>query len=252
MKTGPHLPPAYRLVVLERVGSTNEEARRLAAGGAEDGTLVWAREQTGGRGRRGHRWASPAGNLYLSIVLRPECGPNEAAQLGFVAALAIGETCGAVVPPLVELHYKWPNDVLLNGRKISGILLESQSAAGGALDWLVLGVGINVASSPRDTEFPATSLREVGVGELAVEAVLERFSRHCLAWIETWREEGFAPVRAAWVQRAWRLGEEISARLPRESLSGRFVDLDASGALVLETAAGRRHITAAEVFPVER
>jgi BirA family biotin operon repressor/biotin-[acetyl-CoA-carboxylase] ligase len=244
----PRLPPAFRLVALDRVGSTNEEARRLAAQGAEDGTLVWAREQTAGRGRRGRAWTSPPGNLYLSLVLRPDCAPAEAAQLGFVAALAIGETSGGFVPPLVELHHKWPNDVLLGGRKVSGILLESEADASGALQSLVMGVGINVASAPEGTEFPATSLKEQGAGDVPVEPVLEAFCRHFLSWVDRWLADGFPPVRAAWKRRAWRLGEEIEARLPHETLRGRFDDLDESGALVLATAAGSRRITAGEVF----
>ena len=100
------LPPAYRLVRLDRVGSTNDEAKRLAREGAEDGTLVWATEQTAGRGRRGRIWASPPGNLYLSLVLRPEGSPAQAAQLSFVAALGLGEALGTLAPPLVELRYK--------------------------------------------------------------------------------------------------------------------------------------------------
>jgi BirA family biotin operon repressor/biotin-[acetyl-CoA-carboxylase] ligase len=246
----PRLPPAYRLISLDSVGSTNDEARRLAAAGAEDGTLVWAREQSSGRGRRGRVWASPAGNLYLSLVLRPDCAPGEAAQLSFVAALAVGATCGGLVPPLVDLHYKWPNDVLLGGRKVSGILLESESDPAGRLAWLVLGVGINVAGAPEGTEFPATSLRDEGAGDLPVEPVLEAFARHFLAWTDRWLADGFAPVRAGWKRRAWRLGEEIRARLSNEELRGRFDDLDETGALVLETAAGRRRVTAGEVFGV--
>jgi len=242
------LPPPFRLVALDSIGSSNEEARRLARAGAEDGTLVWAREQIAGRGRRGRFWASPPGNLYLSLVLRPDCAPAEAAQLGFVAALAVGEACGGFVPPLVELHHKWPNDVLLGGRKASGILLESESDPAGALDWLVLGVGINVASAPEETEFPATSLRAEGAGDLPVEPVLEAFSRHFLSWTDRWLADGFAPVRAAWKRRAWRLGEAIAARLPEGELRGRFADLDETGALVLETPQGVRRIAAGEVF----
>lgn len=238
------LPPAYRLVALDSVDSTNEEAKRRAREGAEEGTLVWAREQTAGRGRRGRLWVSPRGNLYLSLVLRPEAPQARHGELGFVAALALGETIGAFVPPLVELRYKWPNDVLLSGRKASGILLESESDA----DWLVLGVGVNVAHAPQGTETAATSLVEEGASDATVEAVLDRFARCFLAWADRWLEEGFAPIRIAWLRRAQGIGEAIRVRLPNETLEGRFADLDASGALVLETASGRRLVTAGEVF----
>ncbi|MGM0561986.1 MAG: biotin--[acetyl-CoA-carboxylase] ligase, partial [Pseudomonadota bacterium] len=140
------LPPAYRLVQFSAVGSTMDEARRLAEEGAEDGTLVWAQEQTKGRGRQGRDWSSPTGNLYLSLVLRPECEPSQAVQLGFVTALAIGDAIGAVSPP-VNVTYKWPNDVLLNNGKVAGILMETRSRAEGGIDHLILGCGINIASA---------------------------------------------------------------------------------------------------------
>jgi BirA family biotin operon repressor/biotin-[acetyl-CoA-carboxylase] ligase len=187
---------------------------------------------------------SPRGNLHLSLVLRPEAPPSRHGELGFLTALAVGETFGAIVPPMVELHFKWPNDVLLSGRKASGILLESESGA----DWLVLGVGINVASHPEGTETPATSLHAEGAVEATVEDALERFSRAFLAWANRWVDDGFAPVRAAWLRRAQGVGETIRVRLPHEEIQGRFVDLDAAGALVLETEAGRRAIHAGEVF----
>jgi BirA family biotin operon repressor/biotin-[acetyl-CoA-carboxylase] ligase len=238
------LPPAYRLVALDRVDSTNEEAKRRAREGAGEGTLVWAREQTRGRGRRGREWISPRGNLYLSLVLRPEVPQARHGELGFVAALALGETIDAFVPPLVELRYKWPNDVLVSGRKASGILLESESGA----EWLVLGVGVNVAHAPEGTETPATSLVEAGADEAGVAAVLDRFARLFLVWADRWRADGFAPIRAAWLRRAQGVGEMVRVRLPNETLEGRFADLDVSGALVLETASGRRLVTAGEVF----
>lgn len=246
----PRLPPVYRLVPLERVESTNDEAKRLAAAGAEDGTLVWAREQSKGRGRQGRSWTSPPGNLYLSLVLRPDCTPAEAAQLGFVAALGVGDGVGSVAPPMVEVHYKWPNDVLFNGRKGAGILLESNMSPDGGLDWLVLGIGVNLRSHPEDTEFEATSLCFEGAPpELSAVDLLEAFARHFLSWVNRWLEDGFAPIRKRWLDHAHGLGEQIRVRLPNETLTGRFHDLDERGALLLETADGAmRSIAAGDVF----
>lgn len=250
----PRLPPAYRLVALDSVGSTMDEARRLAEQEqAEDGTLVWAREQRGGRGRLGRRWASPRGNLYFSLVLRPDCAPMQAAQLGFVAALALGEAIGTVSPP-VEITFKWPNDVLLHGRKVAGILLESRSARqGGGLDYLILGCGVNLAHFPQDTPYPATSLRFEGVpASVTEEELLEAFGRHFLSWASRWLDEGFAPVRKAWLRHAERLGEAIEVRLPNESLRGIFRDLDPQGYLLLEREDGElRRISGGDVFGVE-
>lgn len=247
----PRLPPAYRLVVLDRVESTNDEARDRAEAGAEDGTLIWAREQTKGRGRQGRAWVSAPGNLFFSMVLRPDCPAEAAAQLGFVAALAVGDAVGSVAPPM-EIRYKWPNDVLFGDRKGAGILLESKATAEGGLDWLVLGVGVNVVSYPEDTDYPATSLRFEGAADLGAGAVLEAFARHFLTWVDRWLEEGFEPVRTAWLRHAKGLGEEIEVRLPSETLAGTFRDLDAGGRLRLELPGGTlRLIAAGDVYPKE-
>lgn len=246
----PRLPPAYRLVALDRVSSSNDEAKRRAEEGAEDGTLVWAREQLEGRGRQGRTWSSPPGNLYLSMVLRPDCSPAEAAQLGFVAALGLGGGVGSVAPPMVEVRYKWPNDVLFNRRKGAGILLESRMDASGGVDWLVLGLGVNVTSFPEDAAFPATSLEFEGAPpEVDAVSLLEAFARHFLTWSNRWLEDGFAPIREAWLNHAYGLGEILQARLPGETLSGRFRDLDDSGALQLELADGAvRSIAAGDIY----
>lgn len=247
---GPRLPPAYRLVALDRVGSSNDEAKRLAEEGAEDGTLVWVREQDKGRGRQGRTWSSPPGNLYFSLVLRPDCTLAQASQLAFVAALAVGDGVGSVAPPMVEIHYKWPNDVLFNGRKGAGILLESKMAPEGGLEWLVLGVGVNVKSHPEDTEFPATSLcyesAEPGLSEVDL---LQAISRHFLAWVDRWLAEGFAPIRQAWLRHGHGLGESLRVRLPGETLHGIFRDLGEGGALMLEMPDGAiRSIAAGDVY----
>jgi BirA family transcriptional regulator, biotin operon repressor / biotin---[acetyl-CoA-carboxylase] ligase len=249
----PRLSAAYRLVFYATLDSTNEEAKRLARSAAEEGTLVWALEQTAGRGRRGRTWASPPGNLYTSLILQPRCPVDRAAQLGFVAALAVGDTLASTCEkPLDALSYKWPNDVLLRDCKVAGILLESEFGEGEFPKFVVIGVGINLVSSPRETEFPATSIAEQGLGTVSPRSALEEFARHFRAWMERWLDEGFAPIRAAWRARAAALGDPIRVRLERTTLHGRFIDIDQHGALLLETAGARRCIAAGEVFPVTR
>jgi BirA family biotin operon repressor/biotin-[acetyl-CoA-carboxylase] ligase len=245
------LPDGYRLVAFDRVGSTNDEAKALAHAGAAQGTLVWAGEQTAGRGRRGRAWASPPGNLYLSLIERPDCAPAAAAQLGFVAALGLGEAIIDLAGPALPLAYKWPNDLLLGGRKLAGILLESETRGSGRLDFIVLGLGINLAAAPQDVEYPATSLAAEGAGAIAPAALLTAFVRRYDAWAARWREAGFAAVRAAWLARAGGIGDEIRVRLPGATLSGRFRDLDADGALLLDAADGSRRIAAGDVFPAQ-
>jgi len=242
------LPPACRLILRESIDSTNEEAKRLARDGAEDCTLVWAREQSAGRGRQGRGWASPPGNLYASFVLRPAKPVVEAYQLSFVAAVALGAALGEILPPPLTVTYKWPNDLLLNGRKTAGILLEAEGQ-GATLDWLVLGLGVNCRSHPAETRYPATSLQAETGAAVDPGRVLEAFSHHFLAWTARWLAEGFGPVRAAWLRHAHGLGECIEARLPTRVLAGTFAALDPDGVLVLEAADGARtRISAGDVY----
>jgi BirA family biotin operon repressor/biotin-[acetyl-CoA-carboxylase] ligase len=252
MIAAPRLPAACRLLTYDRLASTNDEAKRLAREGAEEGTAVWAREQSAGRGRHGRQWIGIPGNLFASFILRPNCPPAAASQIGFVAALALGDAVGASAPTLAGLSCKWPNDVLLNGRKFAGILLESEARMSEALDWLILGVGVNVVAHPTETEYPTTSLREEGYLVLDAAGLLESFARHFLDWYETWQDDGFAPIRNAWLPRAAGIGEAIVVRLDRQRIEGRFLGIEADGALALETSAGARRIAAGDVFPADR
>jgi BirA family biotin operon repressor/biotin-[acetyl-CoA-carboxylase] ligase len=245
----PKFPPRYRLISFDSIGSTNEEAMRLARNGAAAGTLLWALEQTAGRGRRGRTWVSPRGNLYASLILRPDCSASRASQLGFVVALAIGGAIETVCPGL-DVSYKWPNDVLINGRKIAGILAESEMNLHGKLSFVVIGVGVNLTVAPQDTEFLATSIKDEGWGEVEPGAMLAEFARHFNRWENSWQTEGFAPVRAAWLaQAAISSGRPIRVRLGTSWLDGRFIDLNEEGALLLDTPGERRQISAGEVFP---
>jgi BirA family transcriptional regulator, biotin operon repressor / biotin---[acetyl-CoA-carboxylase] ligase len=245
----PELPAFYRLVPHEQIDSTNEEAKRLAAAGAAAGTLVWAAEQRAGRGRRGRGWASPPGNLYVSLLLRPACPPAQACQLNFVAAVALAEALAALLPAGAAVALKWPNDVLVRGAKVSGILLEASAASDRSIDWLVIGVGVNVAGHPADTPYPATSLQREGAPDATVARVLQAFAQRFLAWYETWRLQGFQPVRRRWLASAQGLGEPIEVRLEREILRGSFSNLDESGALMLDMPDGaRRQITTGDLF----
>ncbi len=243
----PELPPFFSLHAFECIDSTNEEALKLARGGAPEGTLVWAREQSKGRGRRGRGWASPPGNLYISLLLRPGVPPAAAAQTGFLAAVALAETLEAILPPGRGLSCKWPNDLLIDGAKVSGILPEAE-AAGGLVEALVLGIGVNVASFPPGLPYRVTSLAAAGA-RIGVEGLLEALAPRLASWYELWCRDGFPPVRRRWLDFATGLGEPIEVRLEREVLSGRFARLDDSGALDLELpGGGRRLVTAGDVF----
>ncbi len=250
MTTSVRLPTAYTLIELEAVDSTMDEARRRAEAGEDatpDGTLIWAKEQTKGRGRRGREWVSPRGNFYASLILRPEVPLAEAAQLGFIAGIAIYDTIGEVCEPGYECRLKWPNDILLNGRKVGGILLESKSGADGQPEYVILGTGINLMRYPPDTDFPATSFAEEA--QVIPDVLfLEAFARQFMDWIGRWVDNGFAPIREQWKWRAKGLGDEIEVRLEKETFKGVFEDLDADGAMLLKQDGGTRRVTAGEVF----
>jgi len=244
----PRLPPGYRLIAYDSIGSTNDEAKRLAGAGAPERTVLWALEQTAGRGRRGRVWVSQPGNFYASLILRPDCPASRAAQLGFVAALAIGGALDAICPSPGP-SYKWPNDVLINGRKVAGILLESEMIGCERPSFVIVGVGVNLTAAPQDTEFPATSILQEGYGQVPPMVMLEEFAEHFRSWETRWQGEGFAPVRTSWLAAAAILrGEPIRVRLESRALCGRFLDLDHKGNLLLDCAGECRRIAAGEVF----
>jgi len=244
----PRLSPFYDLVHHERIDSTNEEAKRLAVAGARAGTLVCADEQLAGRGRRGRGWSSPPGNLYMSLLLRPGCAAPVACQLNFVTAVALAEAVTGLLPTDKSVALKWPNDVLVDGAKVSGILLEAAAAADRSLDWLVIGIGVNIASHPADTPYPATSLHREGA-RCTPAALLQSFAGRFEHWHETWRNAGFARIRDRWLATARGLGDPIEIRLDRETLRGRFSDLDETGALMLDMGTGgRRQVTTGDLF----
>ncbi|TAN64354.1 MAG: biotin--[acetyl-CoA-carboxylase] ligase [Magnetospirillum sp.] len=243
--SSPALPPPFGWIRLDEVGSTNDEARRqVSLGTAADLLVVTAVSQTSGRGRRGRAWSSPVGNLHASVLITLDRGLAESAQIGFVAALALAEGLGELVPT-ADFRCKWPNDVLCNGKKIAGMLLETAGDG-----WLVLGLGVDVAQGlpPGEALYASIALAELGwSGDTAT--VLAAFCRRFGPWLGRWRGEGFAPVRAAWLEHARGLGEQAVVRLEAETLTGRFAGLDHDGALMLDQGeTGVRRILAGDVF----
>ena len=243
--TTPVAAPA--LVRLGRVESTQAVAFTLAADGAADRTVVIAEAQSAGRGRRGRTWHDePGASLLTSIILRPHLAPTRLPMLSLVAGIAVAEALERVAGLAPRL--KWPNDVLVDGRKLAGILLEASAGGSGAIDHLVVGVGVNVAAHPDDLPYPATDLVACG-GTADAATVLAAFADRFLPLYRTWEGEGFASIRAAWLDRAEGYGGPVTVRLDRATLEGRFAALDGQGALLLETAdGGRRSITAGDLF----
>lgn len=241
----PDLPAGYRLVFHQSLGSTNEEARLMAAAGAPEGTAVWAGEQTAGRGRRGNDWVSPPGNMYLSVVFRPACPAAVAAQLGFVAALALSSAISDRTG--LDPRLKWPNDLLLNRNKLAGILIESASSGREDVDWVVVGSGLNIASHP--TALPGTTSLAAAGASVGVAEMVTTYLDHLQRWVEYWQANGFATIRDAWLARAAGRGDKIRVRLADRVEEGTFEDLDETGALVLVQGDRRQRITSGDVFP---
>lgn len=234
------------------IDSTNEEARRL--GEAGEGGPVWitAEVQTAGRGRRGREWVSPTGNFMGTLFLRPQCSPRKAAELSFVAAVAVHDAVASLLPPDLrpDLKLKWPNDLLHKGRKCSGILLESSGIAGAELAWLAIGMGINLAQHPDNIEYPATSLAALGVNGVTPSDALTALATAFDARLALWRDvQGFAAIREAWLARAAGLGGPITVRLSDETFTGTFEGLAADGALEVRLNDGMlRLVSAGDVF----
>lgn len=243
------MPPGTAAVVLDSVDSTNEEARRRAAAGEPGPLWIAARRQTAGRGRRGRAWVSKPGNLFASLLLRPGVSAAKAGHLSFVAALAVTDAVGTLAGLGDRLTCKWPNDVLLDGHKLAGILLESSAGQGGVIDWVVIGIGINLAHHPDRGDYPTTSLAAATGARIHVEQALSALAEAFAARYEEWHTAGFAPVRTAWLARAAGLGETVTVRLGAETFAGRFDDLDEDGALLVTVPGrGQRRVHAGEVF----
>ena len=236
-------PPGYGLKWHDEIDSTNEEARRLAAKGESGPLWLTAARQTAGRGRRGRAWDSPGGNLAATLLIRPERGQSEWAQLSFAAAIAVSDMASRFAPE-ARIALKWPNDVLANGKKLAGILLETANGQA-----LAIGVGVNLAYHPEDTEFPATSFSAFGVKPPSTEDALAVLAAGFAKWYEVWRAQGFTAIREAWLARAAGLGSRIRARLATEERSGMFEGIDENGALLLNEGFGRASVLpAADIF----
>jgi len=238
-----------RHIEFETLGSTNAEALRLARLGEPGPLWITAREQSAGRGRHGRRWISPPGNLHATLLLTDPSPPAIAPQLAFVAGLAVHDAlvdCAAALKPALAL--KWPNDVLLGGRKLAGILIESETTP---LVAAAIGIGVNCATHPLDLPRPATDLASAGA-PVAPESLLKALRAAMAVRLEQWnRGEGFALIRAAWLERACGLGQPLRVRLPEGELSGRFEGLDHAGRLLLRRRHGTAAIAAGDVFVSE-
>ncbi len=234
---------AWRLQVYEALGSTSDLCRTLAIAGEPGPLAILARRQTKGRGTQGREWVSPPGNLFLSVLLRSPEQARDAGQWSLLAGVALAEALRPLLPDPDALRLKWPNDLLLDGAKLAGILVESSATGDGALEWLVIGMGVNLLTAP---ELP--DRRTAALAQVAPPPPPEAMARRVLARLSHWWQarllEGFAPVRAAWLEHAPPLGTPLTLRSGGRSVGGNFAGLGRDGSLLLATG-GRVHAFAA-------
>jgi BirA family transcriptional regulator, biotin operon repressor / biotin---[acetyl-CoA-carboxylase] ligase len=240
-----------RLAAHDTLGSTNAEALARARQGERGPLWVTAARQTAGRGRRGNVWSSAPGNLYASLLVTDPAPAAHLPEVCFVVALAVCDAVAEAAPKLrTKLKLKWPNDLLLDGAKLGGILIEAES---NGVTVVAAGIGVNCVHHPQGLAYPATNLAAHGA-PVAAEALFRALSRTMVARLAQWNGgAGFAGVRAEWLQHAAGIGGDIVVRLADRELTGTFETLDRMGRLMLRLPAGNLEvITVGEVFAPAR
>lgn len=235
----------FRLLIFDEIDSTNNEAKRLLSRGEGGNFAIIAKNQTAGRGRYGREWKSADGNLYLSLVIPSGNFIEKQHELSFVSAISVHKVLGSIYP---NLYIKWPNDILAGRAKIAGILLESVKYFGAY--YLIIGIGVNIASAPVIDGRDVTSLAELDKsikilpGEMA-DLIISNFSHY----LNLWDNNGFVEIRKLWLAKSFAPGTIISVSDGKEAISGAFVDIDETGAIMLKADDGEVHkLSVGEVF----
>ncbi len=244
-------PAGTGLEVFDEIDSTQSEARRRAMAGERGPLWIVARRQTAGHGRRGRAWDSPNGNLMTTTLLSPDIDISRAPQVSFVAALAVSDLLDRFAPGRCTL--KWPNDPLLDGAKAAGVLPDSAGRADGRIDWMMVGFGVNLATSPGDAPYPTQSIAGVtGIApdpDVALTVLANAWERRFAEWLRG----GFEATRRGWLDRAHGLGAPLRVQLPNESFEAIFEGVSETGALLARMSDGAlRSVAAGDVFPVTR
>jgi BirA family transcriptional regulator, biotin operon repressor / biotin---[acetyl-CoA-carboxylase] ligase len=240
------LAGGFRLRVFDTIGSTNDAALALA-GDAIAANRTWcvARAQTRGRGRHGRPWQSPPGNLYASLLLIDEVAARAAPQLGFVAGVALARALRRLSPDSSRIVLKWPNDILLDGAKLAGILAEARPLAQGYAT--VIGFGVNCQSCPPDLPYQAAAFAETGAERHAAEDIFALLSEEMVHWLDQF-QQGFDVIRAEWLSLAAGIGGAVKVTTTTRRFEGRFESIDACGRLMVRDAQGVHVIEAGDVL----
>lgn len=226
--------------------STQDMVKDHALEGADEGLVIQALTQSEGRGRHGNEWFSPMGNLHMSVLMRPLCTADLAGQISFVVGLAVSAAIDEFMAEGHKKTLKWPNDVMIDGKKCAGILLESELSPKGLVGHLAIGIGVNVLSAPEGR----VCVKEVaGDVRLAVHPFRDRVLHYLDLYYLAWKAEGFAPIRKSWLAQAHGVGHKLTARLPQREEKGIFRDIDDAGGLILEVSEDKKIvIRAGEIY----
>jgi len=229
------------------IDSTNKLGKRKIEEGAKSGLWISADEQTVGRGRGARVWVSKPGNLYCSLIYDVGKDLTNATQLSFVTSLAVRDTVAGLLKS-ADIKCKWPNDVMVGGKKICGILLETHTGADVQSNFIIIGIGINIEHHPDLTLYQATHINEQCGIKYSSDDVFHRLVHNMARWLDIWQKEGFLKVKEEWLNHSIGLGETITVRMAAEELVGRFVDLDSGGALKLEINGEIKLIHSGDIF----
>lgn len=225
----------YKLLVFNEIDSTSSEAIRIAKRDKPDRNYaILAKSQTKGRGRSGKNWQSTSGNLHTSLLIKPKCELELLPQLSFVTALSVYDTlcysCESGNPLTINL--KWPNDILVNGKKISGILLESVKIED--TYYLIIGIGINITYHPDNIDQPTTSLLNENLPTIDPQALLEILIENFEKYYQIWNKDGFSFIREIWLKHAYKLHKNITVKHQNNLITGTFKDIDPTGRIILQ------------------
>ena len=241
MSSDPSIAKRVRLIRYDSVDSTNRVARDLGYQGAEEWTVVHALEQTAGRGRNKNEWFSPRGNLFLSAVLKPKVKFEKWPELSFVISLAVADTVEDLTHNS-SVALKWPNDVLVNKKKIAGILLESALNAKKE-SFLIAGVGINITCGPADGRYGATWIDELALKKKSVETVLPILMHAIIDWYDIWVTSGFEKIRKQWLERAYGVGQRVTLTdKASQRREGIYKGISGDGRMILKKKDGAEEI----------
>ena len=238
----------FRLECHEVLDSTSTLLKQRAEAGAAEGLAIQALRQSAGRGRQGRGWDSPAGHLYISVLLRPAVALRDAPQWSFVAAVALADTIKTLLPEAAKLTLKWPNDLLLDGAKAAGILVETGVATNNALDWICIGMGVNITTKPSLPDRATACLAEFLPAPPAPEVLAAALLQNLAHWHDLRLVQGFAPIRDAWLRHAPAMGAPVSVKRDGALIEGSFAGLSPEGGLLLAKGREVQLILAGEII----